>query len=691
MCGIAGVITWVGLAWSGEALDAMLQTMRLRGPDHQGHRRIGGADLGSCRLAIQDLSPAGHQPMLNETGTVAVVFNGEIYNAPDLRAQLVSAGHRFIGHSDTEVLVHGYEEWGIDGLHERCDGMWAFALWDQSRHVAYLSRDRCGEKPLFYSHRDGELWFGSTIGSMLASRGRSGVPAYRPEIVLEYLACGYVPPDRCVFEGIEKLPPACYLEATVNGLTCRRYWHLRYDARDDADLATLEEQLDALLDRAVAQCLIADVPLGAFLSGGTDSSLVVAMMARHQRRPRTFTMRVPGTERDEGHYARAVAERYQTEHVEIPLGSECVDALPELAMAFGEPFADSSCIPAYFVSREIRTHVTVVLGGDGGDEGFGGYRGVPYLESLERLHRSGAAALHWPRSQGWAQGWPASRLLEWVDGRSGAIARGVRATAYASDFSVYLRNLCLLGPAQAAGLIGPALSDATFEDWCRPFAAAFDADTGSPLPRHWYQRGLAAGLHAQLAGDFLVKIDTTTMGHSVEARSPFLSRAVLEFAARLPASAIANREGDKVLLKRLARRLVPVECVDRLKSGFSVPLERWIAGPWGRLSRELLSDSLAVREGLLAARGVDRLLRRAPVFEYRWASIVFSVLMLELWLRLVAKRTDSVDTLRDAIARPVAAASAAAATASAAASAVSATASASASASASEMPQGVPA
>jgi asparagine synthase (glutamine-hydrolysing) len=639
MCGIAGVITWVGLAWSGEVLEAMLQTMTRRGPDHQGHRRIGGADLGSCRLAIQDLSPAGHQPIVNETGSVAVVFNGEIYNAPALRAQLIAAGHRFRGHSDTEVLVHGYEEWGIDGLHERCDGMWAFALWDQLRRVAYLSRDRCGEKPLFYLRRDGELWFGSTLAALFAALGH--VPAYRPEVVLEYLACGYVPPDRCVFDGIEKLPPACYLEASANGVTCRRYWRLQYEAHEE-DAATLEQQLEALLDRAVGQCLISDVPLGAFLSGGTDSSLVVAMMARHQRRPRTFTMRVPGTERDEGDYARAVAERYGTEHVEIPLGSDCVDALPELVELFGEPFADSSCIPAYFVSREIRKHVTVVLGGDGGDEGFGGYRGVPYLVSLERLHRSGAAGLHAPGLR-----WAAPRLLALVDGRGGPVARGLRAAAYASSFSVYLRNLCQLGPTQARALVGPALRDGTFDDWCRPFGAGFE-DGGPP---RWYQRGLAAGVQATLAGDFLVKIDTTTMGHSVEARSPFLSRAVLEFAARLPAWAIADRHGDKVLLKRLARRLVPPSCVDRRKAGFSVPLERWIEGPWQRLSRELLSDSLAVREGLLSARGVALLLRRSSRFEYRWATIVYSVLMLELWLRLVAKRTDSVSGLRETIAR----------------------------------------
>jgi asparagine synthase (glutamine-hydrolysing) len=380
------------------------------------------------------------------------------------------------------------------------------------------------------------------------------------------------------------------------------------------------------------------VPLGAFLSGGIDSSLVVAMMARHSRRPRTFTMRVPGTERDEGEYARAVARRYETVHTEIPLGSQCVEALPELAMQFGEPFADSSCIPAWFVSREIRRHVTVVLGGDGGDEGFGGYRGVPYLVGLERLHRCGAGLFHKA----------APRLLDWADGRATRMARGIRAAAYASGFDVYLRNLCMLGPAQAAALAGPAFADATFEDWCRPFAAAPD----DSCPRRWYQRGLAAGVRATLAGDFLVKIDMTTMGHSVEARSPFLSRAVLEFAARLPASAIANRETDKVLLKRLARRLVPVECVDRRKSGFSVPLERWVEGPWRALWRELLADSIAVREGLLSAFGLDQLLRRAPVFEYRWASIVFSVLMLELWLRLVAKRTDSVGSLRHLIAQP---------------------------------------
>jgi asparagine synthase (glutamine-hydrolysing) len=632
MCGIAGVIAWAPPSWRADIVDAMLQTMIRRGPDHQAHRRLGGADLGSCRLAIQDLSPAGHQPMVNETGSVAVVFNGEIYNAPELRAWLVAKGHVFQGHSDTEVLVHGYEEWGLDGLHDRCDGMWAFALWDEARRTAYLSRDRCGEKPLFYARHNGALWFGSTIASLLAALG---LPDYRRDVVREYLACGYVPPDRCIFDRIEKLPPASCLEVTAESLHCRRYWRLQYEAHE-ADAATLENELEGLLDRSVEQCLIADVPLGAFLSGGTDSSLVVAMMAGHRRRPRTFTMRAPGSERDEGHYASAVARRYRTEHVEIPLGSDCVEALPELADLFGEPFADSSCIPAYFVAREIRKHVTVVLGGDGGDEGFGGYRGVPYLARLERLHRVGAGALR--RA--------APDLIAWADGRRDPFARSLRAAAYASDFSIYLRNLCLLGPIQAATLVGPALRDATIDEWCRPFAAGF---AGAALPRHWYQRGLAAGIHATLAGDFLVKIDTATMGHSVEARSPFLSRAVLEFAARLPAWAIANRNSDKVLLKRLARRLVPVECVDRLKSGFSVPLERWIEGPWRRLARELLADSLAVREGLIAASGLQQLLQRAPVFEYRWATIVFAVLMLELWLRLVATRTDSVSSLREAI------------------------------------------
>ena len=637
MCGIAGVITWERLGPEHDVIGTMLGQMTHRGPDFQGHRILGGANLGSCRLAIQDLSPAGNQPLLNETGTVAVVFNGEIYNAPELRAELVAHGHRFQGHSDTEVLVHGYEEWGIEGLHERCDGMWAFVLWDEPKRTAYLSRDRCGEKPLFYLLRDGELWFGSTLASLLAPCRIT--PSYRPDVVLEYLACGYVPPDRCVFEGVEKLPPASYLAVTADGITRRRYWRLEYEAGEE-DLGLLERRLEEILDRAVGQRLIADVPLGAFLSGGVDSSLVVAMMARNRQRPRTFTMRVPGTERDEGHYARAVARRYETDHVEIPLESTCVEALPELAVLFGEPFADSSSIPAYFVAREIRKHVTVVLGGDGGDEGFGGYRGVPYLVWLERLHRFGASGLR--RA--------APRLLEWADGREGRLARGVRAAAYASDFGVYLRNLCQLGPQQAAALIGPALSQATFEAWCRPYAASLD---GAAAQR-WYQQGLATGLQATLAGDFMVKIDTTAMAHSVETRSPFLARAVLEFAARLPVQAIANHRGDKVLLKRLARRLVPPECVDRRKSGFSVPLERWIEGPWRQLTHELLTDSLAVREGLLSARGLTLLMARAPVFHYRWATIVFSVLMLELWLRLVVKRTEPVGGLREMIGRSVA-------------------------------------
>jgi asparagine synthase (glutamine-hydrolysing) len=636
MCGIAGIVTWARPTWSGDVLDAMLRAMVHRGPDHQAHRYLGGADLGSCRLAIQDLSPGGHQPLLNETGTVAVVFNGEIYNAPALRDRLEAAGHRFRGRSDTEVLVHGYEEWGIGGLHDGCDGMWAFVLWDQEKRVAFLSRDRCGEKPLFYMRRGHELWFASTLTALLT--GLRTAPGLHREAILEYLAWGYVAPDRCALEGIEKLPPASYLTVSADGVRSHKYWHLTYgEEQGPANLDVLEERLEELLQRAVGQCLVADVPVGAFLSGGIDSSVVVAMMARHRKLPRTFTMRVPGTERDEGEYAAAVARHLETDHVEILLGSECVDALPELVSMLGEPFSDSSVIPAYFVAREIRKHATVVLGGDGGDEGFGGYGLVPYLERLERLHRRGAAGVRWAAPQ----------LIGWADGHRNYVARRMRAAAYASDFRFYLHNLCQIGPARMARLAGPALRDLPGDAWYRPFAAMLD---GAVAPR-WHHRGLLQG-HIKLAGDYLVKVDTATMGHSVEARSPFLSREVVEFAARLPMSAIANETTDKILLKRLARRVVPPHCVDRLKCGFSVPYERWVEGPWRRLWRELFADSLAVREGLLSRDALDRLVRRAPEYEAGWASLVFIILMLELWLRIVAKRTDSVASLRAVIARP---------------------------------------
>jgi asparagine synthase (glutamine-hydrolysing) len=633
MCGIGGVISWDPLRPRREVVGTMLALMRHRGPDHQAQRRVGRADLGSCRLAIQDLTPAGHQPMLNETGTVGVVFNGEIYNAAGLRRLLCSAGHHFRGHSDTEVLVHGYEEWGLTGLLDRCEGMWAFALWDEPRGTAILSRDRCGEKPLYFTFDDGELAFASTTRALL--QGRGSKPAYRRDVILEYLACGYVPPDRCVFEGMHKLPPATYLTATSDGTwSLRRYWDLPY-AEDDRDMAILEHELEEVLEAAVAQCLVSDVPVGAFLSGGIDSSLVVALMARHRRRIRTFTMRVPGTERDEGVYARAVAERYHTEHVEVRLGSECVEALPEIVELIGEPFGDASAVPAFFVSREIRKYATVVLGGDGGDEAFGGYRGVPYLNQLERFHRLGGAGLR--RA--------APKLLEWADGGRDVLSRAVRAAAYSSDFAIYLRNLCLPGPAQASRLVGPALEGAPFSAWCRPFTPPADVT----VPARWFQRGLAAGISATLAGDYLVKIDSATMGHSVEARSPFLARRVLEFAATLPAHAIADRQHDKVLLRRLARRLVPHQCIDRSKAGFSVPVERWLEGAWRPLVDQLLHDSVAAREGLISATGLSRLVRGEAPFVYRRGAMLFVVLMLELWLRLVVFRSESVEAVRAAI------------------------------------------
>ena len=633
MCGISGIIQWDHAPGSEtcRTVRDMVAMLNHRGPDSRGVEVFGNAVLGHSRLSIIDLTDAGHQPMTNEDKSVSVVHNGEIYNFASLRQELEKAGHMFRSNTDTEVLIHGYEEWGIEQLLDRCDGIWAFALWDVRAEKLFLCRDRFGEKPLFYMPRSREIRFASTLQSLFANM--NNVPGYRIDMVAEYMACGFIPPDTSIFEGVHKVPPGSFVQVTKSGLSEKPYWFLNYDSVKLPG-EELRSELESQLERAVTSRMAADVPLGAFLSGGIDSSLVVSMMARNNVEPLTFTMRVPDTYRDEGEYALAVSKKYNTRHIEIALDESCLFALPELITHIGEPFADSSVIPAQFVAKEIRRYATVVLGGDGGDECFGGYRSVNYLQRLEQLNRMGISKLR-----------GLSPFLRDISmGRSDYTAKILRALLYASDFSNYMADASLLNNKQFNELAGFRLKEA-WAGGLRPYTWALNRGRTD----RWYQCGLARGIHLVLAGDFLVKVDSASMMHGVEARSPFLTRSLVEFAAKLPAGQIANSKTDKVLLKSLARKLLPVHCVDRQKGGFSIPVNEWIDGPWKPLVNKLLLDGIAVQEGLLDPEGIQCLMRGSFPFQYRRASLLYALLSLELWLRLCVHKDTGISEMKSLI------------------------------------------
>lgn len=627
MCGIGGIFHRGGGEVSEARLLRMREAMAERGPDDAGIYRAPGIGLVHRRLSILDLSPAGRQPMANEDGTVWVVFNGEVYNFPQLRRELEERGHRFHSHSDTEVLVHGYEEWGL-GLLQRIFGMFACGLWDGRKRRLLLARDRVGKKPLFWAEHGGEVLFASTLRAL-----REGL-AFTPEVDLAALDCfltySYIPAPHTIFQGVHKLPAAHFALFEEGRTRIERYWHLSFARQRHRPTEEWLEELDFLLREAVRRRLLSDVPLGALLSGGVDSSLVVALMAQCAGEPvRTFTITSEDPRLNEAPYARRVAERWGTLHTELRLGEVSLDVLPRILWHYGEPFADPSALPSYFVSRLARQHVTVVLNGDGGDEAFGGYSrysGLWWLEHLRRTMpigmRKGLAA--WgrdPRRRGsrWLQALALpleeryARHTAWLDWREALYTPSFRKQLEDHHPQHVHRDLLALAD-------GPTELD-----------RAFFVDFGT-----WLPDGL------------LTKMDVASMAHALEARSPLLDTSVLEFAASIPASQKLPWGQPKFLLKRLAERYVPREVLYRRKGGFLVPVGPWLRerGPW---LRKLLLSPTALGRGLFRPETVEQVLEAYLRGERHHERRVWTLLCWELWCRLFLEGTLSPEEPLDAV------------------------------------------
>jgi asparagine synthase (glutamine-hydrolysing) len=581
----------------------------------------GPVALGHRRLAIIDLSPRGRQPMSNEDGSVWVVFNGEIYDFRALREELVAKGHVFRSDTDTETIVHLWEEHGA-GLLERIDGMFALALWDARTRTLLLARDRLGKKPLFYQESGGMLRFASEPRALFAD------PEVRaeadPGAIDHYLAFGYVPAPAAAFAGVRKLPAAHFLLVRDGVRELGRYWSLRYGPKRRENGAELACELHELLLAAVRRRLVADVPLGALLSGGLDSSLVVALMREAGvGRLRTFSIGFEDQRYDELGHARAVADHFATEHHERVVRPEAAALLPRLVRHYGEPYADSSALPTFHLCAMARGEVTVALSGDGGDESFGGYDrylGLAVSERLARVPgpvRDGIARLLGPAARARGPKTLPYRLARLVEGLGmPPLARYAR---WISVFDAPARARLYTRDA-AAAVAGDAAE-----------ALLADAFAGEPLSLE--EAAMRADLRLYLPDDILVKIDIASMAHGLEVRAPLLDRRVVEFAAALPSHLKLRGLARKVLLRRVARELLPRDVVRRPKMGFAVPIERWFRGELREMAHDVLLDGRARSRGLLRPEEVSRLLREHEQGVAHHHARLWALLVLELWHR----------------------------------------------------------
>ena len=613
MCGIVGA-AGRRLQLTSAMVEQMRDTLAHRGPDDAGAwlATDGNCALGHRRLSIIDLSPGGHQPMHDPKGELTIIFNGEIYYFMELRRELEGHGHSFHTASDTEVILAAYREWGEDCItHLR--GMFSLAIHDAKRRRLLLARDRAGEKPMFYWHGNGVLVFGSELKSLMA------YPDFPRRLDLQslnrYLAFSYIPGEHCILDGVKKLPAAhtALYDIDSDSLTVRPYWRLPEPVRNvTASDDELVEEMHELLRDSVKHQMISDVPVGIMLSGGVDSSLVTAVAAEVSSSPvHTFNISMPDSAAlDESPFARLVAKHFGTNHTEFAAEAATVDLLPALARQYDEPMGDSSMVPTYLVSKLIRQQATVALGGDGGDELFGGYHTYEWVRRQALVRRLVPAPLRTTVSN-------AAKLIPLgVRGRNYLIG-----TAQDIDWSMAHATLYFDQPARRA-LLAPSgfVADETPEHDRALFAYGCSAE----------QRAMAMDFRTYLPDDILVKVDRASMLTSLEVRAPFLDPKIIEFAfGRVPDHLRAGHGQRKVLLKKLAKRILPAELDITRKQGFSIPLDRWFRGPWGTYMSDVLRQA---DPKLFDPRAIESLLASQ---ERRMgnANRIFALTVFELWRR----------------------------------------------------------
>ena len=614
MCGIAGFVDLhAPCSAAGLAADvrAMTDAIAYRGPDDSGAwvDADAGVALGHRRLSVVDLSPEGHQPMVSASGRYVIVFNGEIYNYAAIRAELDAAAvHAWRGHSDTEVMLAAIEQWGIDGALGRFNGMFAFALWERTSRTLHLARDRMGEKPLYYGIANGRLAFASEMKALRRVPGFSG--EVDREALALYVRLGYVPSPRSIIAGVSKLAPATRAEVRAASgdrfdIRMLRYWDLDAVARaglrqpSTADEREARALLQEKLEASIALRMVADVPVGAFLSGGVDSSLVVALMQRLSSTPvRTFTIGFADAAFDEAPYARAVANHLGTHHTEVYVtGDDALAVVPALPSIYDEPFADPSQIPTFLVSRVARSQVTVSLSGDAGDELFAGYeryvRGAQVARVPAGLRMAAGAVL---------RGMPVSTLEAGASAVGRVLPRRLRLVRAGEKLA---KLAPVLGETDAhrmyEGLVthwrGESLPVIASADAASPGFIGAHVDPSLPF-EHWM---MLVDQHGYLPDDILVKLDRAAMAVSLETRVPLLDHTLVEHAWQVPLSLKLRDGRGKHLLRSLLAELLPAALIERPKRGFAVPLAAWLRGPLRAWAEDLLDEASLRRQGLFDA------------------------------------------------------------------------------------------
>jgi asparagine synthase (glutamine-hydrolysing) len=637
MCGICGA-AWIDLdpGFPNDWLVAMMNQLVHRGPDAAGCFRGQHATLGFRRLSIIDVA-GGQQPLANENGTVWVVFNGEIYNYPALRRRLEAKGHILRSSGDTEVLVHLYEDEGTR-MFSLLRGMFALAIWDASRRILLLARDRLGQKPLVYRHNGRSLIFASELKALLALPEHV-VPRRLDPLALDlYLNYGYVPHPWSILEGVKKLPPAHYGIWHDGTLTLERYWQPDWNMERSQNSEESVDQLRSTLVDAVREQMVSEVPLGAFLSGGIDSTIIVSLMQQVSTQPvKTFAIGFPDRNYDETSYAELAARHLGTEHQTFIVEPKAWETLPKLAWYFDEPFADSSALPTWYVSRETRHVVTVALTGDAGDELFGGYERYWALAITELFHQL-------PTGPRWLLGSTVRHVLP-KSGQSKTRLRklqrffehinepaGSRYLGWMTTFDEAAR----LGLYTEAQLDHLATASARLADPIQADPAWF-LTAASDMARHRdrVSRAMITDLLTYLPCDLLVKVDLASMAHSLECRSPFLDHRVVELAAAMPLDRkIQLRSGrTKIVLKQAFSDVLPPPIRKRAKMGFGVPISRWFRNELKQEVREVLLDPISLNRGLFRPQAIATLVDEHLGGKREHSFRLWALLMLELWFR----------------------------------------------------------
>jgi asparagine synthase (glutamine-hydrolysing) len=622
MCGIAGIVRNDGLDVDRGLVAAMCAAIRHRGPDDDGFYFNGPVGLGMRRLSIIDVK-GGQQPIHNQDRTAWIVFNGEIYNYLELRAQLEKLGHTFYTNSDTEAIVHAYDQYGTD-CPKHLRGMFAFAIWDERTQELFLARDRVGKKPVLYAQVNGQFVFGSEFSALLQHPDIGKDIDF--EALNQYLSFMCVPAPLTAYREIRKLEPGHSLRYRKGEITIERYWQPDFSQKLDISEQEAGEQAIELLRDAVKVRLMSEVPLGAFLSGGIDSSAVVALMSEESSAPvKTFSIGFEEQDFSELHHARRVAEYVGADHHEFIVRPDALEVLPILVEHYGEPYADSSAVPTYYVARETRKHVTVALNGDGGDESFAGYERYAAMRLAERYYRIPAGIRDTVIRQ-------AVELLPSSETKRSRVRDVKRFVEAASLPKVerYLRWISVFDTQ--------AKQDLTTEK----FRQETQTNSAAAIIDPWFARAngsgivdaaLLADIMTYLPNDLLVKVDIATMANSLEARSPFLDHHVIEFAASLPEKYKLRGLTTKYLLKRVLRKLLPAQNLDRRKMGFGVPIGDWFRGELQPFLRETILSESALKRGLFKPEAVKRLVELHTRSERDYSHQLWTLLMLELWFQ----------------------------------------------------------